>query len=129
MKIEKDVLLGPLTTFHIGGPAQFFCRVKNLQELQESLGFARESNLAVFILGGGSNVLFDDAGFKGLVIKIEIGGVEQEGETLISGAGESWDAVVARAVEENLWGVENLSGIPGTAGAAPVQNIGAYGCE
>ena len=70
-----------------------------------------------------------DAGFDGLVIKIEMTGVELDEETLIAQAGESWDALVAHAAREGLWGIENLSGIPGTVGAAPVQNIGAYGCE
>lgn len=134
MTIEKDVLLAPLTTFHIGGPARFFARVKNIQELRESLDFARKKKLAVFVLGGGSNILFDDAGFEGLVIKIKLAGVEikkNEGDTMlvVAGAGEPWDRVVERAVGEGLWGIENLSGIPGTTGAAPVQNIGAYGSE
>lgn len=72
-------------------------------------------------------MLVPDEGFDGLVIKIEIQGVERQGTTLIAGAGESWDALVERAVAEDLWGVENLSGIPGTVGGAVVQNIGAYG--
>jgi len=83
----------------------------------------------MLLLGGGSNVLVSDAGFDGLVIKIEMTGVEKEGELLIAGAGESWDALVECAVQSGLWGIENLSGIPGTVGAAPVQNIGAYGSE
>ncbi len=74
-------------------------------------------------------MLVGDAGFDGLVVKIEFSGVELQETTLIAGAGESWDGLVARAVSEGLWGVENLSGIPGTVGAAPVQNIGAYGSE
>ena len=97
--------------------------------MRQSLDYARDQNLSALILGGGSNVLISDAGFDGLVIKIEIAGIEKEGETLVAGAGESWDALVVRAVQEELWGVENLSGIPGTVGAAPVQNIGAYGSE
>lgn len=119
--------LAPLTTFGIGGPARFFVRVKNIEELKQSLDYARDQNLATLILGGGSNVLFGDDGFDGLVIKIEIVGVEQEGNVLIAGAGESWDALVARAVSDGLWGVENLSGIPGTVGGATVGSIGAYG--
>ena len=129
MEIEENIPLAPLTTFRLGGAARFFVRVKSVDELKQSLDFARDKNLATLIFGGGSNVLVRDAGFDGLVIKIEIAGIEQEGEMLIAGAGESWDGLVARAVNDGLWGIENLSGIPGTVGAAPVQNIGAYGSE
>ncbi len=129
MLIEEQVPLGPLTTFRIGGPARYFARVRTVEELQQSLDYARDQNLATLILGGGSNVLISDAGFDGLVIKIEIAGKAGDGDTLIAGAGENWDALVERAVADGLWGIENLSGIPGTVGAAPVQNIGAYGSE
>ena len=129
MIIEEHILLAPLTTFKIGGPARFFTRVKTIDELKESLDFARDQHQKVLILGGGSNVLVDDAGFDGLVVKMEMRGAEFDGEQVVADAGESWDALVAQAVEKNLWGVENLSGIPGTAGAAPMQNIGAYGQE
>ncbi len=131
MQVEENVPLAPLTTFCIGGPARFFVRVTNIDELKEALAFAKEKQLKVFILGGGSNVLVVDEGFDGLVIKIEIAGVEIEktknGATFTAAAGESWDSLVERAVAENLWGIENLSGIPGTVGGAVVQNIGAYG--
>ena len=127
LQIEENVPLAPLTTFYIGGPARFFVRVSSVDELRQSLDFARDKNIPTLVLGGGSNVLIGDAGFEGLMIKMEIGGVEIQKETLIAGAGESWDAVVSHAVNENLWGIENLSGIPGTVGGAVVQNIGAYG--
>ena len=127
MKIEENVPLKPLTTFGIGGAARFFSQVKSVEEAQKSLDFARDQNLQVLLLGGGSNMLIDDKGFDGLVIKIEIAGIEIEKEMLIAGAGESWDGLVERAVKENLWGVENLSGIPGTVGGAVAGNIGAYG--
>jgi len=129
MLIEENVPLRSMTTFFIGGPARFFCRVTNVAELQQSLDYARDQNLATLILGGGSNVLISDEGFDGLIIKIEMVGVERTGDTLIAEAGESWDRLVERAVADGLWGIENLSGIPGTVGAAPVQNIGAYGSE
>ncbi len=129
MQVQERVLLGPLTTFCIGGAAKYFVRVKNITELRESLDFSKSRNLEILFFGGGSNVLLSDAGFNGLVVKIEITGVEKKGEMLIASAGESWDALVERAVREGLWGIENLSGIPGTVGAAPVQNIGAYGSE
>jgi len=134
MRIEENIPLAPLTTFRVGGRARWFTRARALAELREALAFARAKNLPIFILGGGSNTLVADEGFEGLVIKIEVRGIElAEGKnktaTLIAAAGEPWDGVVEYAVRNNLWGLENLSGIPGTAGAAPVQNIGAYGVE
>lgn len=127
MQIEERIPLGSLTTFQIGGPARYFARVKSVEDLAEALQFAKEKNAKVFFLGGGSNVLVDDAGFDGLVIKIEVKGVAEQDSRMSAGAGESWDALVLRTVENNLWGIENLSGIPGTVGGAVVQNIGAYG--
>ena len=112
MKVEENIPLAPLTTFHIGGPAKFLIHVSSFEELQQSLGFAREKHLKVLILGGGSNILVPDEGFDGLVIKIELKGVELheigDKTQLVAAAGESWDALVERAVKENLWGVENL---------------------
>jgi len=127
MQIEEQVPLAPLTTFHIGGPAKFFVRVKTVEEIQESLDYARDKKLRVQVLGGGSNVLFSDAGFDGLVKKIELRDVVKDADTYVAAAGESWDALVERAVRDGLWGLENLSGIPGSVGGAVVQNIGAYG--
>lgn len=129
MKIEKDKSLKEFTTFRIGGTAQFFCSVKNEDEVREAVMFAWNSKLAIFVLGGGSNVLISDAGFKGLVIKMEMKGIEIAGERVVVAAGENWDGFVRKCVESGLYGVENLSLIPGTVGAAPVQNIGAYGSE
>src|SRR6185437_3970041 len=127
MEILEKVPLGPLTTFKIGGPAAFFTTVTSLEELEEVIVFAKAKSLPKLILGGGSNILISDAGFEGLVIQIRIQGIEIEEEVLVASAGENWDAVVLRACEENLWGIENLSNIPGTVGGAVVQNIGAYG--
>ncbi|MGC9602811.1 MAG: UDP-N-acetylmuramate dehydrogenase [Minisyncoccia bacterium] len=134
MQIEEHVLLAPYTTFGIGGFAHYFVRVENVEELQKSLDFARDQNQPVLILGGGSNMLVPDAGWNGLVLKIELHGLcigddeyDANKKILVAGAGELWDTVVAQAVEYNLWGLENLSGIPGTVGGAVVQNIGAYG--
>jgi len=131
MTIEKNVPLAPYTTFGIGGPALFLICVKNVEELKEALSFAAQKQLRVLVLGGGSNVVIEDSGFNGLVIKIEIKGIEIEqsagGAVVTAGAGEGWDALVERTTQEGLWGIENLSGIPGTVGGAVVGNIGAYG--
>ncbi len=133
MEIKENIALAPFTTFGIGGPARYMATVSNTEEIKEALAFAEEKSLQVLLLGGGSNMLVPDAGWSGLVLKIEIKGVEiVEGsnanqKTLVAGAGEGWDEIVAQAVEANLWGLENLSGIPGTVGGAVVQNIGAYG--
>ena len=134
MNIQENVSLKELTTFNIGGNARFFVRIKNVAELQDVLAFAREKKLALFILGGGSNILVDDAGFPGLVLKIDITDIVinsvKENKVLVSaGAGVEWDSFVAGTVQQALYGLENLSLIPGTVGAAPVQNIGAYGSE
>lgn len=131
MQMEEKVPLAPLTTFRAGGPARFFMRARTQGEVREAAHYAREFRLPFFVLGGGSNLLVRDGGFDGMVVKMELAGVElrREGNNtlLIATAGEPWDGLVARAVRKNLWGVENLSGIPGTVGGAVVQNIGAYG--
>ena len=133
MNISKNVKLAQYTTFKIGGSAKFFCIAKNEQDVIDAVDFAKKNNLKIMPLGGGSNILVSDKGFDGLVIKNEIMGIdtrEDTGKTIISaGAGELWDDVVQFAVSKNLCGLENLSAIPGTVGAAPVQNIGAYGAE
>lgn len=134
MQIEENVSLAPFTTFGIGGKARYFVRVQTVEDLKEAQKFATDNSVPIFVLGGGSNVLIADGGFAGLVVKIELMGIEIQpimetplSALLVVAAGESWDAVVERAVGENLWGIENLSGIPGTFGGAVVQNIGAYG--
>ncbi len=140
MTIAENVQLNQYTTFRIGGPARFFVSVKNIVDLTDALLFAQQRSLPIFILGGGSNILMSDEGFDGLVIRIEIAGVTfaekednpevPEGTTLVvAGAGEAWDPFVGQTVERGLYGLETLSLIPGTVGAAPVQNIGAYGAE
>lgn len=134
MNIRSDIPLAPYTTFMIGGPADFFCAVTSEDELVAMIRRAQEGNLPVCILGKGSNILVADQGFRGLVIKNEIMGMEfgsvDNGVVCVTvGAGETWDDLVAETVRRNLHGIENLSAIPGTVGAAPVQNIGAYGVE
>src|SRR3989344_3638093 len=129
MITEENVPLAELTTFKLGGPARYFVRVTTVGELKEALGYARDKKIATLILGGGSNLLISDGGFDGLVIKIELRGVERQGDTFVASAGENWDALAARAGNDGVGGGGNLSGIPGTVGAAPIQNIGAYGAE
>lgn len=132
--IQENVSLKDLTTMHVGGPARFFIEAKNIEDLRSAIDWAKEKNLSVFILGGGSNLVISDAGFPGLVIQVKIKYWEVLHEDddkvfLKIGAGENWDEVVARAVRHGWWGLENLSLIYGTLGGIIVQNAGAYGAE
>lgn len=129
MKMQEQVALAPYTTLRVGGPAQFFCSAASEDDFAEALAFASDKNLPVFLLGGGSNLLISDAGFPGLVIRMAIEGLERHGDTLRVGAGVGWETLVQFAVTRDLAGIECLSGIPGTVGATPVQNVGAYGQE
>jgi UDP-N-acetylmuramate dehydrogenase len=133
LRVMTNVRLAPLTTFRLGGPARILARVRSVAELEEAFDLARKRGLATFVLGGGSNVLFADAGFEGLVIKVDLRGVgfAQHGDEVVltAGAGETWDDLVREAVKRKLGGVENLSLIPGSMGGAVYQNIGAYGAE
>jgi UDP-N-acetylmuramate dehydrogenase len=133
MLIERNVPLAPLTTLKVGGLARHFVEAKSIAEVIEAVAFAHSKNLPLFVLGGGSNLVISDAGWPGLVLKIAIPGIaehEDNGAMRFEvGAGEEWDAFVARAVSRNCAGVECLSGIPGSVGGTPVQNVGAYGQE
>lgn len=129
MIFQENVSLAKYTTFKIGGPAKFFCMVKDEKELVEAVDFAKNKNLPIFVIGGGSNLLVSDSGFAGLVIKPEIRGIEYNENFVTAGAGENWDDFVGYTVSHGYYGLENLSAIPGTVGASPVQNIGAYGAE
>lgn len=133
MKIEKNISLKKFNTFKVGGNADFFCRVSSISFLKEAINFAKKNNLPFFILGGGSNILVSDKGFRGLVIKIEIKGIifkDKNKKVFIEAcAGESWDELVTKTIKKNLFGIENLSFIPGTIGGAVSGNIGAYGSE
>ncbi len=134
MNIISGPNLNNLTTFRIGGKARFFCAVNSIEDIEKALDYASNNNLKIFILGGGSNILFSDQGFDGLVIKMEMKGVNIEDvdseKTFVEAyAGEVWDDFVNFVVDKGLYGLENLSYIPGTVGASPVQNIGAYGSE
>jgi UDP-N-acetylmuramate dehydrogenase len=131
--VETDVPLAPLTTLELGGPARFFARAEDEATVAEALRWARGRGLAVFVLGGGSNVVVADAGFAGLVLQVAPPGLTfraEGGEVLVeAGAGQSWDGLVTEAVARGLAGVECLAGIPGFVGATPIQNVGAYGQE
>ena len=134
MKILQNISLKSFTSMYVGGKARYFTEAKSVDDVLEALKFAKEKNLTYFILGGGSNVLVSDRGFNGLVIKICILGKKliRETDKYIDyelGAGESWDNFVKFSVDNNLYGVENMSHIPGSVGASVVQNIGCYGEE
>jgi len=131
LAFQENVDLASLTTLGVGGKARYFFEVRNEDEAREAIGFARERKAPVFVLGGGSNVLAEDAGFQGAVIHINIKGIsseQKENHTILrAGAGEEWDRVVSYSVANELAGIECLSGIPGSTGGALVQNAGAYG--
>ena len=129
MLLKENQPLAPFTTLGIGGPARWFVEAKSEDDIVEAAGWARERDLPLFVLGGGSNLLVSDAGFKGLVLHMAIRGVEQQGDLFCCGAGEDWDSFVSLAVREGFAGIECLAGIPGTVGGTPVQNVGAYGQE
>lgn len=134
MEIHKQIPLKNFTTMRIGGPARFMADAHTPQELADLLMRAKSQGLPAFILGGGSNTIAHDEGYAGLLIRNLIKGVEVTAETASNitfkvGAGEQWDDFVKQTVDLRLSGIEALSLIPGTVGAAPVQNIGAYGQE
>lgn len=130
---RTGVPLAPLTTLRLGGRARYFWAVSSGEEAAEALRWARANRQPVQVLGGGSNTIFPDEGFPGLVLHVDVPGVrfrEEDGTVEVdAGAGVDWDELVRESVERGLSGVECLSGIPGTVGAAPMQNVGAYGQE
>ncbi|MEP6710726.1 MAG: UDP-N-acetylmuramate dehydrogenase [Candidatus Saccharibacteria bacterium] len=134
MDIHTNIPLKNYTTMRLGGPARFMGEAFSADDVAEIYHNAKAQNLPVFILGGGSNVVAHDDGYSGIVVRNRIPGFEVLSEDEVSvtikiGAGENWDSVVKRAVDMNLSGIETMSAIPGTTGAAPVQNVGAYGQE
>jgi len=133
MKIQENISLKEFNTFGLDKKAKFFIEVHTNEDVLQALAFAEERNLPIFILGGGSNILLTQD-INAVVIKINIKGLElisedDEGVTVKVGAGESWHEFVLKAIKNEWAGVENLSLIPGTVGASPMQNIGAYGVE
>ncbi len=129
MKLQKKVRLSKYTTFKIGGIAKYFVNVKTKEDLKKAVDFAKKKKLPVFILGEGSDILISDKSFKAVVVKLNNKEIEIKNQEVTSGAGVIWDDLVNFCVKKNFQGIECLSGIPGTVGAAPVQNIGAYGQE
>ncbi len=131
MDFLENVALAPLTTLGVGGPARYFAEAHSEDDVREAIAFAAEREVELFVLGGGSNLVVADRGFDGLVLKIAISGIEERDDggrrVFIAGAGEDWDSLVARTVEQGCAGIECLSGIPGSVGGTPVQNVGAYG--
>jgi UDP-N-acetylmuramate dehydrogenase len=139
MLIEENKPLAPFTTFGIGGPARWFVEATSEEEIADAAAWAGERGVAVFVLGGGSNLLVADAGFDGLVVRVALRGITatdapgdsgQTGQKIYqAAAGEDWDHFVEHTVKDHCAGVECLAGIPGTVGGTPVQNVGAYGQE
>lgn len=134
MQIQENIDLKDYLTMKLGGAASYFIIVKSIEEVQSALKFATDNSFPYFIIGGGSNIVATDEPYDGVIIHPVIMGFEitndtPEDSTIKIGAGETWDYVVERAVILGLQGIEAMSAIPGLAGAAPVQNVGAYGQE
>jgi UDP-N-acetylmuramate dehydrogenase len=129
LNIQEKIPLAPLTTFKVGGPARWYARAETEFEVAAAVDHARKHSLPLFVLGGGSNLVVSDGGWRGLVLHVAIKGIAQRDEFFDVGAGEDWDGFVAHAVAKNYAGIECMSGIPGTLGGTPVQNVGAYGQE
>lgn len=148
MNIKENYSLSPLTTIGLGGPAKYLIECSSANDIKEAITFSREKKLKFFVLAGGSNVVFPDKGFDGVIILLrsiensalekgviqmksipEVVSEDSYSIVLKISAGENWDSFVKYAVENGYSGIECLSGIPGSVGATPVQNVGAYGQE
>ncbi|MER7758905.1 UDP-N-acetylmuramate dehydrogenase [Streptomyces sp. NPDC097619] len=124
-----DAPLAPLTTFRLGGPATRLVTATTDAEVIETVRAADATGTPLLVIGGGSNLVIGDAGFDGTALRIATEGFHLDGTTLELAAGENWSEAVARTVDAGLAGIECLAGIPGSAGATPIQNVGAYGQE
>ncbi|MFG3248202.1 UDP-N-acetylmuramate dehydrogenase [Streptomyces sp. NPDC048187] len=129
MQVLHDAPLAPLTTFRLGGPATRLITATTDDEVIAAVREADDTGTPLLLVGGGSNLVIGDKGFDGTALHIATRGVRLDGSTLELAAGEVWTDAVARTVEAGLAGVECLAGIPGSAGATPIQNVGAYGQE
>src|SRR4051812_13524821 len=123
-------LLSELTTLRLGGPAARMIEARTEDEVVGAVRHADENGAPLLVLAGGSNVVIADDGFPGTVVRVLTGGIDDHGGGVVTAqAGEAWDPFVERAVHSDLAGIECLSGIPGSVGATPIQNVGAYGQE
>ena len=135
MEIAEYTSLASLTTLKVGGNSRYLLTCATTEDIERALAFARERSLTWYVLGGGSNILADDDGYEGVIIRIANNSItitpkgSEVAFVVVADAGTAWDALVTETVVQGLWGLENLAGIPGTVGAAPVQNIGAYGAD
>jgi UDP-N-acetylmuramate dehydrogenase len=129
VQVRHDARLADLTTLGVGGPVDRLVEVTDAAELVAAVREADEAGRPLLVLGGGSNVIAPDEGWPGDVVAVRSRGIRRTGSALQVAAGEDWDGLVAFAVAEGLAGIEALSGIPGSTGATPVQNVGAYGQE
>lgn len=134
MKVETNIPLSTLTTMHLGGIANYVATVTTVNDVQQLYQNSQKLSQAIYVIGGGSNLIAHDEGFPGVIVLNRIMGIQviaddAESTTIAAGSGETWDGLVAYSVDLGLSGIEAMSGIPGTVGAAPVQNIGAYGQE
>lgn len=129
LKIQNNIPLKEYSTFKIGGPAKYFTCVKTTSQLAESLEWAKKNNYPFFFLGNGSNILFSDKGYKGLIIKIQISGLKSQDTKIICGAGNLINEVQNITISKGLTGFEWAAGIPGTVGGAIFGNAGAFGRE
>jgi UDP-N-acetylmuramate dehydrogenase len=135
--IQREVPLAPYCTLGLGGPARFFLQAESEDAVREGVAWAARAGVPLAVLGGGSNVVVADGGFDGLVLRVALRGIAEERDAGGAGgavrvrvaAGEPWDDFVSHAVARGWAGVECLAGIPGTVGATPIQNVGAYGQE
>jgi UDP-N-acetylmuramate dehydrogenase len=134
MQISNDVPLKDYSTMRLGGTAKYFAEIHSRSDIEEAVNWAVEHQVPPLMVGGGSNIVWRDEGFDGLLLVNRMMGYEEFPEDdqnvyITVGAGENWDSVVERSVQSGLTGIEALSLVPGTAGATPVQNVGAYGQE
>ncbi|MCB0720778.1 MAG: UDP-N-acetylmuramate dehydrogenase [Ignavibacteriae bacterium] len=129
LAIEENLSLSSLTTIKLGGKARYFVSCKNEEDIIAALKYAKENSLDVFVISGGSNVVFPDSGYSGLILKVDNKGIDFQDEIVVCKAGEDWDNFVAQCVDKGLGYIECLSGIPGSVGSTPIQNVGAYGQE
>lgn len=134
MEITENVSLKQYSTMRLGGQARYFAKASSRDDLAELHAWATKKNVSLIVIGEGSNILWSDEGYDGLVVVNKIKGftlekVDDQTALFTIGAGEDWDKVVERTVAKGYSGIEQLSLIPGTTGATPVQNVGAYGRE